>query len=1112
MKRNTLKNNVSVCLSLLWLTLTVSAAPADPLEAGFRNPPDPAKPLTWWHWLDGSVTREGITKDLESMKRTGLGGSYMFNCAMGMPQGPARFMGPEWLAMMDHAMKESSRLGLQFGIHNCDGWGTSGGPWITPETSMKQLTWTVKEVAGPARIDEKLAGPEARENFYRDIAVIAFPVPQGKTLTGAGSGTLVRGSIEAAGLAKLADGNPKTAADFPASRNGNTVEFEFSSPRTVRSVACRNIDPNPESGFPVTMEVSGDGKTFRKVGAFTPNWIFKQNLKPDDTITAACEEATGKVFRLTLRNSRPTSIGEIELSETARVHFFESKAALIRANGHGADRSRYDEFPGPDRGRVLPPGLTIPRDSVKNITAQMSADGHLQWDVPPGQWRIVRLGFTSNGRMIAPASPEGKGLDCDKLDAKTVRFHLEQYVGKIAGRPDRKSLVAMEIDSWECGIQNWTAGFEQRFRERTGYDLLTFMPTMLEGWVIDNADVSERVLWDWRRFLSDQLSENFFSVAQAFAKEKGLTYVGEATGRMQFLYDVAALRNTDVPMGEFWNTAGKGDLRVDNKAASSIAHITGKPVVASESYTSGGDAAGWDNHPYSLKALGDRAFCAGVNQYVFHTFAHQPYEVTGPGFTFGQWGLNFNRGNTWWEPARAWMEYLTRCNHMLRTGTPVADVLFHAGDDVPNYIGWRDELHPPLPAGYDFDGCDTRSLMEARVEKGTIILPGGTRYRVLLLPDLPTMRPAVLEKIRELVTAGAVVMGRRPEQSPCLRDTGAGDQALRKMAEELWGGAKPRVYSGISFEELFKRIHLPPDFEPHAVAADADVLYIHRRAGDAEIYFVSNQENRFEELNATFRAGNRAPELWDPATGEIRPLPDFRAGAGVVRVPLRLDPCGSAFIVFRGDRKPAEGKNWPELKVVRTIEGPWQVSFPPNLGAPATAIFDKLGSWSENSEPGIRFFSGTATYRTEFEWKPETGNLKPEIYLDLGQVDVMAEVELNGKSLGVLWKPPFRVRVDGMAKAGANQLAVKVTNLWRNRMIGDAALPDDDVEWKPKSPKSELIFPAEWPEWLRQGRPRPSGRITFCTRKDVYGAKDPLLESGLLGPVTLQTAETIPAK
>jgi hypothetical protein len=1080
-----------------------AAAAPDELAKGFVQPPDSDKPLTWWHWMDGTITRDGITADLEAMKRAGLGGTYMFNCGVGMPQGPVRFMQPEWLAMIDYALKETKRLGLQFGIHNCDGFSQSGGPWITPETSMKELAWSVKEVEGPATIDLVLAQPETKENFYRDIAVIAFPVPQGRALTGSGTGTTLRGSISAGELAKLVDGKPGTKAVFPPAANGNTIEFVFTTPRTVRSLVCRNASPHKwEEDFPIAMEVSADGKNFRQVGAFTASWDFAEG----GSITAACGDATGKVFRLTFKNPWPVSFGEIELSETARVHFGEAKAAWMRSRGHGAERTREDAFPGPDRDRILPAELTIARDAVKNISGKMSSDGHVKWTVPPGKWHIARIGFTSNGHHNSPATAEGRGLECDKLDAKVVRAHLEQYVGKLAARSatEGRTLVAMEVDSWECGIQNWTAGLEQRFKKNVGYDLLSFAPTLIEGWIVDNADVSERALWDWRRFLADQYAENYFGVVAKFAKEKGLTYVGESTGRQQYLYDTAWMRSSGVPMGEMWNNTDPGQgVRVDNKVASSIAHTTGKTVVATEAYTSGGEHAEWNNHPFSMKPLGDKAFCAGVNEFVFHTFAHQPYRATGPGFTFAAWGLNFNRANTWWESAHAWMEYLTRCNYLLREGKSACDVLFYVGEDVPNRIAWRDELHPVLPAGYDFDGCDTRAVMEARVKNGRIVLPSGTEYRVLLLPNLQTMRPAVLKQIKQLVNAGAIVLGPRPKQSPSLRDVGAGDQTVRQLAEELWGGKSGRVFSGISFEELFQRISLTPDFEPHAAAPDAEVLYTHRRVGDAEVYFVSNQKDRIEEVDATFRAGHRAPELWDPATGAIRALPDFRFDGGSVRVPLRLDPFGSAFVVFRGDRKPAVGKNWPELKPAQTIAGPWQVSFPPDLGAPGSANFDQLASWSENATPGIRFFSGTATYEKEIEISAAQLGANHGLYLDLGAVDVIAEVELNGKNLGTLWKPPFRVRVDGAAKTGANRLVVRVTNLWRNRMIGDAALPDD-VKWKQPARGSYI---AEWPEWLVQGKPRPGERVTFCTRKDIYPKDAALLPSGLIGPVTLQAAE-----
>jgi hypothetical protein len=1085
----------------------VPLSPED-LQRRFAVPTDSVRPQVWWHWLDGNVTLEGITDDLEAMRRAGLGGAIMFSGSMGLPEGSARFLGREWLTLMDHALTEAQRLGMQLGVHDCDGFSQAGGPWITPETSMKKLVCSGRETQGPASIDVTLEQPETLEGHYRDIAVIAFPIPSGAVLTGSGTDAIVRGPLAPTELAKLTDGDPGTRADFPATRDGNTVEFVFPTPRTVRSVVCRNTVPhNWEQPYPIEMEVSTDGEAFQSVGVFTPDWDFLQG----GCITAACEEVAGTVFRLTLRNPHPVSIGEIELSETARVHFGEAKAGRMRRRGHGAERTAYVAFPGPARDRQLAPELVIAREAIVDLTARMDACGGLHWDVPPGRWRILRVGFTSTGCRTHPATREGEGLECDKLDAQAMRFHFGQYVGKLKERSDRLdgALVALEIDSWECGIQNWTAGFDQRFRERVGYDLLPFLPALLEGWLVVSAEVTERVLWDWRRFLADQLSENFFSVAAHFARENGLIYVGEAAGRQQYLYDVSYLRSTDVPMGEMWNNTEVGQgVRVDNKAASSIAHTTGKTIVATEAYTSGWEHANWDNHPFSMKPLGDKALCAGVNLFIFHTFAHQPHSPIGPGFTFGPWGLNFNRANTWWEQVHAWTGYLARCQFLLRQGQPVSDVLFYVGEDVPNRIAWRDELRPELPPGYDFDGCDTPSLMEARVSDGRIVLPSGTEYRVLLLPDLPTMRPAVLRHIQMLVDAGAVVIGPRPLHSPSLCDLGAGDETVRRIATELWGGATPRIFSDISFEELFRHIGLSPDFAWEAGTPDAEILYTHRRTEAGELYFLSNQRNRPEEITAAFRTGFGAPEWWDPATGSTRALPECRVEGDRVHVPLRLDPCGSGFVVFRPEDSRQKPKqrfgNWLEFVPVQDIVGPWSVSFPPRLGAPEATSFDSLVSFAERAEPGIRHFSGTATYCHTFMLR-DLESSASDLFLDLGRVEVIAEIELNGKNLGVLWKPPFRVCVDGALRAGENHLVVRVTNLWRNRMIGDAALPEDDVHWGPPSYRGG---PAAWPGWLLQGKPRPSGRIAFCTRKDVYRATDALLPSGLLGPVSLKRART----
>jgi hypothetical protein len=1314
--------------------LATGAGAADPLEASFRSPPQEARSLTWWHWLNGSITKDGITRDLESMKRAGLGGCYLFNCGGKYPEGDVRFMQPKWLDAMDHTVREAERLGLKFGIHNCDGFSQSGGPWITPETSMKELAWTATDAEGGKAFEAVLPQPEAKEDFYRDIAVVAFRVPGGGPLSGATLG----GTLPEAELRKLSDGDAATQAAVAVPAEETAVDFTFPAPQVVRSLRVRNCAPHRwEEDFPLRLEVSDDGKVFRPVGGFTINWDFHGG----EGATAAFPDTTGRVFRVAFRNPLVVRIGELELSSAAKAHFAEAKAGLLRSRGHGSETRHHRAFEGPDRHRALPPDLVVAPESVLDLTKRMAADGRLKWEAPAGRWRILRIGYTSNGHYVAPATPEGRGLECDKLDPAAVRFHMDQYVGKLlarAGAAAGKTFVAVEIDSWECGIQNWTAGFEGRFRDRAGYDLLPWMPALLEGWIVGDADRTDRVLWDWRRFLADQFSESYFAVAADYLKGKGITYVGESTGRQQYLYDVAYIRNSDVTMGEFWIDSGPGQgVRVDNKVASSIAHVAGKRIVASESYTASPGAARWQNHPFSLKAEGDRAFCAGINQFVFHTFAHQPYEATGPGFTFFYWGLNFNRGNTWWETATpAWMDYLARCNHVLRQGQQVCDVLWFVGEDVPNRIAWRDELKPVLPAGYDFDGCDVRAVMQAGVKDGRIVLPSGAEYRVLLLPDLPTMRPAVAEKVLGLVKAGATVLApRRPTQSPSLRDRGAGDEAVRRAMAGLWGDesaaeadrkiGEGRFFAGLSFEEVFKRTGLVSDFECLAAVKDAEVLYVHRRDGDTDAWFLSNQLARPEEIEAVFRANGKAPEFWDPATGSITRPGVFRVEKdGRVVVPMRLDPNGSVFVVFRGrpsaphaaamegpapakvsapaapvpppDLKDAAGtftlalwvkpgediplpperkaevahqkQNWavfapqgqaqfgdghagagiaagrngivvfehgaryapavvtlpadlserthvavvyragvptlyvngreartgakgphvvhaapgggpgfrgersapmlfdraltaaeiaalaeapalptaapapieierdsagrlvarfreaadrvvtlsdgtkvplkaPTMPAPVTLGGPWQVAFPPNLGAPATVVFDKLVSWPDRPEDGIRHFSGTAAYTKEFDLPAALFGDGRELFLDLGAVEAIASVKLNGKGLPTLWKPPFRANVDGIAKSGANRIEVRVTNLWPNRMIGDAGLPDD-MEWQNSGKGGTLA--ATWPEWLVKGLPRPSGRIAFCTRGNVYGKNDPLLPSGLLGPVRVCSEAVVP--
>jgi hypothetical protein len=423
----------SLTLLATMLATAGMVAAADDLTAAFQQPPDTAKPLTWWHWIDGNVTRDGITKDLESMKRAGLGGCYLFNIGGFFREGPVQFMQPSYLEMLDHTLAEAGRLGLKFGVHNCDGWSESGGPWITPATSMKVLTHTAVEVTGGSAIDMVLPMPAHQLNFYREIAVLAFPVPNGKRVNGHEAAVNLTGSQPADTLRLLVDGNPATVVKFPAAQGApNTVGFVLNEPQVVRSLVFQRVGPyRIETDYPVRFEVSADGTDYQTAGSFSLNWDTGDRGMP---VTVAVNPVAARHFRLVIENPWPIQIGEIELRTTAKLHYAEGKAGLIRQRGHGGETLTYDRTPGPDRSAGIPAAFLIDPAAVRDLTKQTSPDGRLRWDAPPGTWRILRIGYTSNGTRIHPATTMGSGLECDKLDPQVVRFHLDQYVGKLVQR------------------------------------------------------------------------------------------------------------------------------------------------------------------------------------------------------------------------------------------------------------------------------------------------------------------------------------------------------------------------------------------------------------------------------------------------------------------------------------------------------------------------------------------------------------------------------------------------------------------------------------------------------------------------------------------------------
>ena len=1123
------------------------------LENGFKNPPKEAKPYTWWHWSNGNVTKRGITADLEAMAAAGIGGAYLFNVNMRFPDGPARFLQPEWLSMIEHTVKESDRLDLEFGVHNCDGFSQAGGPWIKPETSMKILTWSTITVTGGNRRKVFLKKPLHKLGYYQDIAVIAFPEVEGSNLLLSKSLLSIKGTLPPDQIARLHDQNETTEASFKkvAGNQENYIDYSFEKPVTLRSFIVKNPSPYGHNLPNVIGKFlySDDGQHFEEMQTFSLNLDVKE--APTQSITIAVEPRTAKYFRFSFKNARPFGFSELELSSKNHPHLWEVKSGWTRFREHGGEAPALALSANLQKTESTT-AYSIPLKAIQVLDPSLLKDDVLQWKVPPGRWHIMRIGYTSTGKMNIPATPEGKGLECDKLDPETVRFHFEQYVGKLIdqyGDPFSKSFTTFETDSWEAHIQNWTDGFEKRFKESMGYNLLQFMPLLLQGYSVESPQVSEKVMWDWRRFLADQIAKNYYQTVHQFSKDKGLTYVAESSGRQQYMYDpITYQRYNDIPMGEFWVSKGIGQwVRVDNKVAASAAHLTGRTIVASEAYTSPTRACEWNQHPYLLKAQGDEAFTKGVNRFVFHTFSHQPFPELKPGFVMGPWGMHNHSGNTWFRPAAAWYQYIARCQFLLQQGTFVADVLHYLGEEVPARVGFHDELYPQLPESYDFDSCDYIALMEATVKNGKIVLPSGMEYSLLLLPKKDNMRPVILKKIQQLIAEGATVVGQLPKYSSSYSDGAQTDKEIKKIVKQLTGNkshlsraelkyGKGRLFWGMSFEEIFDQIGIVPDFEH----GEKKLHFIHRKWGDKNYYFVSNPHYEAVSTNARFRVNNQRVAFWDPETGKTKVAARYWNEGEQTVVPLKLKPAASIFVVFDAGSSPTiqsierGGKDYTnlvdsffekdvlkvgikehgdyqvtfstgkqarftvdQLPQERNLVGPWSVDFPEGWGAPETIELDQLDSLHLHPVDGVKYFSGTATYTHSFTLSPEWRSY--QTLIDLGKVAVIAELTVNGKKIDTLWKPPFTADISHALREGKNRVEIKVTNLWVNRLIGDAQYPDQ-LNYKGKYPT--ILVRRKWPKWLYQGEPMPGPQVTFSPRK-VYQATDKLVESGLIGPVKL---------
>ena len=887
------------------------------VAASFADPPASARPRTWWHWMNGNITADGITRDLEAMARIGVRGVQIFQAGTGIPKGPVDYGSQEHLKLLVHALNEAERLGIECDFHNCPGWSSSGGPWNGPEHSMKVVTWTERTIEGGRRIELPLPQPPARLNFYRDIAVLAFPAPAAekplRPLLRAARATTAQGAAQAelgpAQIGLLFGDDPRSGVAVHPAGPGSpgSLTLEFSGPVELRSVSFFAVPDGPGAGGPgapagaPAVEYSTDGARWEKAADLNLNTGNVLDGFPLAPVTVSFAARQGRFWRIVLPQARRISM--LRLSGAARLQNWPVKANYLH---HARGRASELEAPTPDAAA----GSAIDSSRVADLTSRLRSDGVLEWDAPAGSWVVLRIGYTTTARTNHPGPDGGVGLECDKYSAEAMDHHFQGFFGPILEdleRLGKRGLAGGLIDSYEVGMQNWTDRFREEFRRRAGYDPLKYLPAFT-GRLVDSADTTEKFLWDVRRVQADLMADNYYGRFTELCRQHGIKSYTEPYDGGPF-DEVQIGMRVDIPMGEFW-FARRGELDRSVKLASSVAHLKGHSIVGAESFTGAPVFSRWQEHPYALKAQGDWMFTHGLTLCIFHRYAHQPHPSALPGMTMGPWGFHFDRTNTWFEKAGPWIDYLSRCQYLLQQGQPAADLLYFTGEDAPVDTPAPEALNPPLPAGYDFDFINAETLLRhASVLQGRIRINGGAQYRLLVLPGRRTMTLRVLRKLHELVRAGMWMAGPRPERSPSLADEAA-QAEWKKLAGELWGKAdgkavrentlgQGRVFWGVPPAEILSRMGVPPDFECTSRSGDAPVNFIHRRVGEEDIYFIACRRRQPEDIVASFRVTGKQPEIWLADSGEMAPAPGFEVRGGRTYVPLQLDPAGSAFVIFR---------------------------------------------------------------------------------------------------------------------------------------------------------------------------------------------------------------------
>lgn len=1035
---------ILVCLGLLSCNKTETSANHPSfasIEQGFRSIPDSVQTGVYWYWISDNISKEGVARDLEAMKVAGINRAFIGNIGIdGIPYGDHKLLSSEWWEVLHAALKKATELNIEIGIFNSPGWSQSGGPWVKSSQAMRYLASSDTIVAGPGRMQLTLPSVGKDE---QDVCVIAYPA-------------LDKPVAE------------KSWAINKKSGQSSSSVLVFDKEATVRTLIYRVNTPFKTTAK-LWVKKGGKEELLRQFVIDRSNPALNVGFVPYAPVVISLPETSASQFRLEM-SEEGEAAGNVTLTSSPMMERYPEKSL---AKMFQTPLPMWDDYLWEKQPAVSDASLMVSPDEIKNVT-EFSKSGVLDWEVPEGKWVIRRMAMLPTGVTNSPAAPEATGPEIDKMSKKHVAFHFDAFIGDILKRipeADRKTFKVVVQDSYETGGQNWTDDMISVFKERYGYDPVPYLP-VLEGTVVGNPDISDRFLWDLRRLIADRVSYDYVGGLRDVCHQHGLTTWLENYGHWGFPGEFLQYGGqSDEIAGEFWSEGSLGDI--ENRAASSCGHIYGKRRVWAESFTSGGPAFG--RYPYQMKQRGDRFFTEGINSSLLHVYIHQPFEDREPGLD-AWFGNEFNRKNTWFSQMDVFTGYLKRCNFMLQRGDYVADVAYFIGEDAPKMTGI---CTPELPAGYSFDYINGEVLLQrASVEDGRIVLPSGMKYRLLVLPQLENMRPEILQKIKELLQAGACVIGPAPKYSPSLSDYPAADRKVQALASELWGDqtesvrtiGKGRLFMpATSLQPVLEALNVKPDMR---VNSGTPVLFIHRATDEGDIYFISNQSETPVDINPSFRVAGKLPELWNPLTAEIRLLPEFTCADGVTTVPVRLEGFESSFIIFRKKGTPAKttARNYPVKEVLATVSSPWQVDFEKGKRGPEEAVtFPALQDWTESTDPSIRYFSGKAIYtnRITLDKLPQKA-----LYLDLGKVMVMAKVKINGQYVGGVWTTPYRLPVGDFLRKGENLIEVEVVNNWRNRLIGDASLPEKE-------------------------------RGTW-TNVNPWNADSPLQSSGLIGPVEIQ--------